>query len=359
MLSRLLPLLLIALGAVFQLFTPTQLTGTPLFVAAPLMAAPLFTRWQTVGFGCLALAAAVLLHLVAGSVWESVATQHLATELATIAFATAIAVLLNTVVDRGREQLASAREVAEAAQRAVVPTPADRIAGLRVAARYEAAQRDALIGGDLYGAQDTPYGVRMLMGDVRGKGITAIETVAVVLGAFREAADQQETLADVARRLEHALARESAGRTAADAGEAFVTCVLVEIPPGRQTVRTLNRGHPPPLLLDGGGRVTALTPRAFQLPLGLSDLDPVPHEPDSWPFPADATLLLYTDGLSEARDAAGTFYDPVDRLRGRTFPTPTRLLNTLADDVRHFSGDLTDDDMALLAAHKPGPRPVH
>ncbi|MFI1015831.1 SpoIIE family protein phosphatase [Streptomyces sp. NPDC020965] len=58
------------------------------------------------------------------------------------------------------------------------------------------------------------------------------------------------------------------------------------------------------------------------------------------------TLLLYTDGLSEARDASGTFYDPMLRLSGRTLSTPARLCGTLVDDVRRSSAGITDDDMA-------------
>ncbi|MFJ6662095.1 PP2C family protein-serine/threonine phosphatase [Streptomyces sp. NPDC091377] len=400
--SRLLPLLLIVFGVVFQTVTPIQLTGTPFFVAAPLMAAPLFARWETVAFGGLALLVAVLLHFVAGSVWKSAAVEHLATEMATIVFVSVMAVLLNVVVRRGRAQLASAREVAEAAQRAVLPAPAERLAGLRLAVRYEAAQQDALIGGDLYAARATPYGVRLVMGDVRGKGLAAIETVSVVLGAFREAADREPDLPEIARSLESALARERASRggvygegggvggtggagppgwggagppgppgppgwggadgtqgieggDGTDGDEAFVTCVLVEIPPDHRMVRVLNCGHPAPLLIGSDGGVTVLTPRTFRLPLGLSELAPAPHRPDAWQFPPAATLLLYTDGLSEARDDSGAFYDPADRLTGRAFSTPARLLSTLVEDVRRFSGGFTADDMALLAAHRPRP----
>lgn len=80
----------------------------------------------------------------------------MAPQLTTIAFATAIAALVNVLVRLSSERLTSAHEVAEAAQRAVLPTPSKHVAGLRVAARYQAAQREALIGGDLYGARSTP-----------------------------------------------------------------------------------------------------------------------------------------------------------------------------------------------------------
>lgn len=357
-LSRLLPGALIVIGTVFQLVTPAQLTGTPFFVAAPLLAAPLFTRWRTVGIGALTLGVALFLQMVAGGKWASVAVQHLAVELATIAFATTIAVLLNTVVSRGREQLATSRDVAEAAQRAVLPAPGAYLGGLRVAACYQAADREALIGGDLYAAHDTPHGVRLVMGDVRGKGIMAIETVSVVLGAFREAADQHESLFEVAKRMERALARENESLTSPESSEAFVTCVLVEIPSGHEVLHVLNYGHPAPLLLGPDGSVTVLTPRAFHLPLGLSDLDPGHLRSDTWDFPADAALLLFTDGLSEARDSSGTFYDPARYLKGRRFPAPDLLLSALAADVRRYADGRTGDDMALLAAHRPRSRPA-
>ena len=105
-------------------------------------------------------------------------------------------------------------------------------AGCDVAARYEAAQADAFIGGDLYAVQDTPHGVRLVVGDVRGKGMGAVEAVAVVIGAFREAAEQEATLEAVAQRLERALAREGTRRDGLDAFEGFTTAVLAEIPRG-------------------------------------------------------------------------------------------------------------------------------
>ncbi|MFI1829351.1 PP2C family protein-serine/threonine phosphatase [Streptomyces sp. NPDC020412] len=117
----------------------------------------------------------------------------------------------------------------------------------------------------------------------------------------------------------------------------------------------MNCGHPAPLLLDAEGRVTTLTPRSFHPPLGMPDLAPARHAPDTWDFPPGVTLLLYTDGISEARKAAGAFYDPAGWLTGRESPTSARPLSTLVDDVRRFSGGLATDDTALLAVHRPRP----
>ncbi|MEU6811759.1 PP2C family protein-serine/threonine phosphatase [Streptomyces sp. NPDC046831] len=347
-LTRLLPALLLAVGACFDCLAPTDVTAAPLLTAAPLVAAPLLSRRATALTGAAAVAVVLAVHLGTGAVRRVEAF----TELVTVATVAVLAVLINLLVRRGHERLASAHEIAEAAQRAVLPEPAGRIGGLDVAACYEAAQADAFIGGDLYAVQDTPYGVRLVVGDVRGKGMGAVAAVAVVLGAFREAAEQEATLEGVAGRLERALAREDARRGGPDACEDFTTAVLAEIPHDRAVVRIVNRGHPPPLLLHADGTVRPLLAAEPALPLGLEDLGVRPGRAEETRFPAGATLLLHTDGLSEARDERGRFYDPEQRLAGRAFRDPHALLDTLAAEVRRHTGDGLSDDMALLAVRR-------
>lgn len=305
--ARTVPVFLILFGIAFQVATPENLTGTPFFVVAPLMAAPFYTWWGTLAFGVVGLGGELLLRLLSVPLGDSVAAQNLATELASIGFAAAMALVLNRAATRGLEELAAARGVAESAQRAVLPEPAERIGSLRLSSRYEAARQDTLIGGDLYAARATPYGTRLVIGDVRGKGLGAIETVSIILGAFWEAADTEKSLTGVAQKLDDALSRESVRRI----------------------------------------------PHSYSVPLGLSNLSPEPWSPDTWDFPRGATLLLYTDGLSEARDAAGAFYDPLVRLGGKTSSSPKRMLNLLAEDVRSHAGSAPTDDMALLAVYRP------
>ncbi|WP_437184532.1 PP2C family protein-serine/threonine phosphatase [Streptomyces xanthophaeus] len=349
---RVLPGVLIALGMVFDVLTPPSFTGSPFFTAAPLIAAPLFTLWATALTGGLAVFAVFVLHILNGTSWKVEAL----TELVTVLTVAGLALLINRMVRRSGERLASARGIAEAAQRAVLPKPAERIGGLHVSAWYEAAQADAFIGGDLYAVQETPYGVRLAVGDVRGKGLGAVEAVAVVLGAFREAAETEPTLEALAQRLERALAREGTRRDSLDAVEGFTTCVLGEIPPGGGVLRLLNRGHPEPLLLHENGELAVLAPAEPALPLGMGELGGWPDRVQEWAFPAGTTLLLYTDGLTEARDGAGDFYDPAARLRGRIFPGPQALLSALSSDVRRHTGGGATDDMALLAVGRPGER---
>jgi serine phosphatase RsbU (regulator of sigma subunit) len=85
----------------------------------------------------------------------------------------------------------------------------------------------------------------------------------------------------------------------------------------------------------------------------MGDLGRWPDHAEEHPLPGGATLLLFTDGLSEARDAHGTFYDPEARLAGRTFRGPGHLLRALAEEVRRHTGGALADDMALLAVRRP------
>ncbi|MFE2047378.1 PP2C family protein-serine/threonine phosphatase [Streptomyces sp. NPDC059459] len=348
-LVRLLPVLLIVVAILYDIFTPRYFTAGPLYTAAPLVAAPLYSRRGTALTGVAVVAAVVGLQLSKG-------VAHYVdslTELITIATVAALAVFVNAFVRRTGERLVSVREIAEAAQRAVLPEPAERIGGFEIAACYEAAQADAFIGGDLYAVQDSARGVRLIVGDVRGKGMGAVAAVAVVIGAFREAAEQEATLEAVAQRLERALAREGTRRNGLDAFEGFTTAVLAELPHGDGVVRIVNRGHPPPLLLYADGTLRPLPARESALPLGMGELGVWPDRAQEDAFPGGATLLLHTDGLSEARNARGEFYDPHERLAGCVFRHPGKLLAALAEDVRRHSGGGMADDMALLAVRRP------
>lgn len=143
------------------------------------------------------------------------------------------------------------RQVAEAAQRVLLRPVPRRAGDLRVALSYTSAAAEARIGGDLYEVVTTPQGVRLLIGDVQGKGLAAVETAAWVLGAFREAAYDEADLGDIGDRLEASLARHLGG-------EQFVTAIIAEIHDKEMSL--VNFGHPAPLLILSDGEVHAPEP---------------------------------------------------------------------------------------------------
>ncbi|KNB53184.1 PP2C family protein-serine/threonine phosphatase [Streptomyces caatingaensis] len=338
---RLVPLLLLVGGILIDFYTPARFSLEAFYVAAPMTAAALLSLRATIlaGVGACAADAAMLGHF--GYMGNSSGYS----ELAAVATVSAFAVVVNRLMRYRDVRLQSAREIALAVQRAVLRTPPAAVGPLRIAVRYRSAVREAQIGGDLYGVQDTPHGLRCLVGDVRGKGMETVKAVDVVLGVFREAAEDEPTLAGIAARLERGLLREAAGAGA----EEFVTAVVAEIPPSGNEVRLVNCGHPPPLLHEPPGRPRGLEPSEPALPLCLGALAPCEVVTDTVPFPPSATLLLHTDGLTEARDRAGTFFDPAAALAGRDFPGPDELLDTLLAAVGRHTGGRITDDMALLA----------
>jgi serine phosphatase RsbU (regulator of sigma subunit) len=226
--------------------------------------------------------------------------------------------------------------IAETAQRALLRALPDELEGLRLSARYLSASDGASVGGDLYEVLVTPYGVRVLVGDARGKGLDAVQMAGTVLGAFRRAAFQRQFLADVAVDLDSVAA-------AVAGDEDFVTALLAEIHDDG-SVTLANCGHHPPLLMspDSGPGLVDTGPATR--PLGLGAL-PVPI---TCRWQEGSRMLLYTDGLVEARDPSGEFFPLVDHaevLAGG--PVDDSLAHLVERLARHTTTRLADD-LALL-----------
>ncbi|GAA4804769.1 PP2C family protein-serine/threonine phosphatase [Streptomyces ziwulingensis] len=344
------PPALTALAFVTDFLTPPGVSGNALLILSSMTAACVYP-----------LAGVLLLTAVnssAGLVF--LLLRHLPAQggPAVIDYFALLALVLATVplcqlrlfLDR---RLRDTRRAAEYAQRAVLPPVRAWFGRTWIAVRYEAASHAAAVGGDLYAAEETPYGMRVLIGDVRGKGLDAIPAVAALVGSFREAAHHTSTLPLLAHHLDEAVARHTRDLAAvraggASPGEQFITAAVVELPPAGGEVRLLSRGHCPAFLATEEG-VEQWEPADPGLPLGLGELDPGPWSPESRPFAPGDLLLLCTDGLLEARDADGVFYSPLDGLRSCWRQGPPTVVETQATLVHRHAGGLLGDDLALIA----------
>ncbi|WP_432000215.1 PP2C family protein-serine/threonine phosphatase [Streptomyces sioyaensis] len=334
-------------GVLLDLFGPEPYLGLPLLAAGPLIAGAMLPYRSAVAVVAVTCGLSVGLDIVRGR-----PATPLLVDLAVVGLIGGLGLAINGLIARQGRDLALTRDLAEAVQLAVLPDPPERAGPLAVAAGYVAAQAEARIGGDLYAVQETPFGVRMIIGDVRGKGIQAVAAVSVAIGAFRQEAEYAPTLDTLVRRLDEAMARAGARSGPITSNEGFTTAVLAEVSADGQALSLVNRGHPPPYLVHGG-QLVRLDPAVPQLPLGmgLDDLAPVGHPPaDVVRLPPGASLLLVTDGVTEARDAQGTFYDPLrSRRMGRRFTHPDALVDALTKDVGRWTGGEGQDDMAILA----------
>lgn len=251
------------------------------------------------------------------------------------AFVGGSAIAIAVLRERREHRMQVVTDVAVTAQRALLRVLPARIGGVGVEARYVSAAEEALVGGDFYEVAPTPHGVRVIIGDVAGRGLPAVSLAGLVLGGFREAALSAPDLGDLARRLDATV-------RAYVSGDEYATAALVELR-GREA-RFVSCGHPLPLLLDGGHEPLPLA-LPTSLPLGYG------AEPDvvARTLREGERILLYTDGLSEARDAAGRFFDVrTDGAAALANGDPAAALDGLLGDlVAHLDGRL-EDDVALV-----------
>ncbi|KWV34498.1 PP2C family protein-serine/threonine phosphatase [Micromonospora rifamycinica] len=308
-----------------------------LMTVAPILAAG-FASWR-------AVAGVGLLALVVGSgfaLTDPGMELTTAVALVGIAFATVVSAGVAAVRQGQAERIGELSRLASVAQQAVLRPLGPQVGTLAVAARYISPTATAEIGGDLYEAIDTPYGVRMIIGDVRGKGLDAVRLASIVLGSYRHVAYERPDLRAVVADLDRAVARNVGD-------EDFVTAAVVEERGGTLTI--VNCGHPAPLLLRRGA-VIPLEPPAPAPPLGFM---PVVRPRVERLEPGDR-LLLFTDGLGEAR-RDGEFFPTADRA--------WRLLGhgTVGDGLASLETALVewvhgrlDDDIALVLMEYTGPR---
>jgi serine phosphatase RsbU (regulator of sigma subunit) len=305
-----------------------------ILVAAPFLAA-VFARARVV---VLVGTVTLLLAWVYGELRGVGDTSTQWVRLVAIIILTAVASVSAKVRWRVDEQLTTLTSVADAAQRAVL-RPIKPGPEVEAAVRYVAAQEASRIGGDIYDVTSTPWGTRVLLGDVRGKGLEAVALGSDVLGAWRYLAQREVDLGVVVRELD-AVVSHSGGE------EDFVTAVVLEV--NDKGITVYNCGHPDPVVVGSkGARFLRTGERA--LPLGMgTDARATTVGMHPW-----TQLLLYTDGLSEARDEAGEFFDPLEKAPAMSPGALEDWLDGLFRSLgAHVSG--LDDDVAALVLRVRG-----
>ncbi|MEU8974009.1 PP2C family protein-serine/threonine phosphatase [Streptomyces monashensis] len=278
------------------------------------------------------------------------------TDLLTIVFVAALSVFVSYVRSHRDAQLDEEREIGEAVQRAVMPPLPARVGSVGCTGFYRAAQNGTLVGGDFFDVRAGPYGVRAVMGDVRGHGLSAVATVVSLLGAFREAVLDQPDLKSVAARMDRRLAVDAAGLPN---GELFATGMLMEFAADGRAVRVVACGHPAPVLLDGERALEVTV--APGPPLGLALVGVEPPKEVTVALGAGDRLFLASDGVWEARapDGGGAFYPLPARLTALSGSASAELPELVWQDLSRLSYEVRDDvTMLVLAPDPPSGRPA-
>jgi serine phosphatase RsbU (regulator of sigma subunit) len=339
------------------------LAGPAIRIGGLMVAVPALTAGY-LGPGAVLLLVGVTLPFVviASATNNTLDIANFPVSFATVVVIGVAAVITAAIRQRRERELAQARWVAAMAQRALLRPLPRRLGGLGISSLYLSADEEATVGGDIYACAALPGQARILVGDVQGKGLAAIEMAGYLLSAFRRAARRRVGLLELSGFLDRSLREDLTDPVDGDdedrtlvasrrALEGFVTAVVVDYEEGDDVVRVANRGHPPPLLIHDHA-VRRLDPGEPGLPLGLGDLEVVPQQVDVFELAVGDTLLLYTDGVTEARDGTGAFYPLAERLAGWTDHTPDALLAAVRGDLLRHAADRLGDDVALVAVHR-------
>lgn len=305
---------------------------SPLFAFSPLIACAVLSARATTAFATAAVGSAV-----ASGWWnETWGTTQQVVRVVDVVLISAAAVAIAAVRISREQRYRRVVAIAEVAQRTILPTLPPVVEQVGVGVRYLSAAQDAVVGGDLYDCYHSPTRTRFLVGDVRGKGLTAVEQAARVIRAFRQSAAAQDSLAAV-------VAEMNAYLTPFFDEEEFVTAILVDAEP--TMLRLVSCGHPPPMLVgpdEGHGTLLEAPPGQ---PLGLGGT----HEALTVQWSRGGRLLMYTDGLSESRDVDGEFL-PVPTLWPLVLAeTIDEALDAVVGRVReHVPGGHLTDDLAVI-----------
>ncbi|MGW7237937.1 PP2C family protein-serine/threonine phosphatase [Streptomyces sp. NPDC054804] len=335
----LLPVLVVAVIVLVDNTGGAGMIWLPLLAAGPALAAATNGPSGVLGVGFLAVVLGSTLGME-----QDVPAGEAAAVLSALLAVTAASALASGLRRRRERVLAAVRSVAEAAQHALLQPVPETVGPFRVAVRYSAAAAEARIGGDLYALVSTPHGIRLIVGDVRGKGLPAVGTAALVLGVFREAAYDEPDLLAVVGRIERSLARNLGP-------DDFVTAVVAGCPRSGH-LEVVNCGHAPPLLISAAGDVTAVEPAHPAPPLGLRDLSGEAPRLQHLSFTVGDQLLLYTDGVTEARDHARAFYPLAEGVARHASEDPAHMLTALHNELLTHVGGRLHDDAALLLLRK-------
>ncbi|MFF2729431.1 PP2C family protein-serine/threonine phosphatase [Streptomyces sp. NPDC058008] len=340
-------LFLLTAGVVLlDVFTGDDLPVIPLLVVLPALASVFCTIRQTTAVAVwVTLVVSATRFTSTGSFWDVVFL------IGFTALASSLGVFACAARIRHATEVARLRSAAVALQRQILrPLP---IVTRQLCAHglYEPIEEDRFVGGDIYEVVQSPYGTRVIIGDVQGKGLPAIGVGFAALGAFREAAVREPELTSVADAVEDAVARHNAFSAETGETERFVTALVLGFEDGDR-VQVVNCGHLPPRLLhDGAASVINL--HRTSVPLGMADLGGEARAAEWVGFPSDAALLVFTDGVTEARDATGVFYPFDERLGRWVGREPDQVLNALQTDLQTFSGGVRRDDVAVLVLSRP------
>jgi PAS domain S-box-containing protein len=259
-----------------------------------------------------------------------------------MAFAEQIAARAALAVEHAR--LYSERsEMAHTLQRSLLPDALPSVPGWEVAALYRPAGENSEVGGDFYDIWEVGDDWLVLIGDVTGKGVGAATLTSLARHTANTASEFDARPARVLARIDAALQRRPP----------LALCTALCLRLRGDVVTVTSAGHPLPLRLSPGGRVTEVGRHGLLLGAQTG----VWRGEDAVQMRPGESLVVLTDGVTDAVGAGRERYG-VERLRGclqeiRDEP-PLVVLQRIIDSLESFQVGPQADDTAILVARYTG-----
>jgi serine phosphatase RsbU (regulator of sigma subunit) len=231
-------------------------------------------------------------------------------------------------------------QIAAGVQRALLPEHLPQVPGYEFSASYESAQA---VGGDYYDCLLLPRErVALAFGDVAGKGVPASLVMSRLSSVVQCTMEFVEDVGEAAARInEHMCAHAVEGR--------FVTFTLAIIDLKTDEMSLVIAGHMSPVIRRTDGTTEEFPETMIGLPLGV--VAGMTYEVARRVLQPGETVVIYTDGVSEAMNPAGDLYG-VERLRETIVKSPHEpaklALSILGDVKRHAGGRAQNDDITLM-----------
>jgi sigma-B regulation protein RsbU (phosphoserine phosphatase) len=230
-------------------------------------------------------------------------------------------------------------ELAATIQRDILPKAVPQIAGIEIATLSRPARQ---VGGDYHAFFEHENGVTLLVADVSGKSMPAALLVSALHAAVQLLFAEGRELGAIATELNKHIHRWSAENK-------FITMIIASIDREAETIEFVNAGHNPCYVITEG-RMDLL--RSHGLPIGI--LGQVTYMTQTRPFPRGSTVVLYSDGISEAENEAGEeFENPrlEEILTQHAAASAPSLRDRIAEAVDAFVGAAPQkDDQTLVVA---------
>lgn len=235
--------------------------------------------------------------------------------------------------------------IADALQQVIFPPPDLSYKGLELAGKYVPAWDEARVGGDFYDYFDLGNGrLGVTLGDVSGKGLDAAVHTAIIKYSLQAYLREGYSISGALHRLDETFKDRVSGQNSLTSVFITLFCAVIDSATGH--IIYSNAGHEPPMKVSVDGEVIMLDSTGPILGLNIG----LPFAESETVLEDGETLVIYTDGITEARTGSKLFGSNrlVDALQGCRTISPRDIAESIYNRAKDYAAGVLRDDVAII-----------